>query len=122
MSFSRSISVLVLATTLAACGGNGGGGSPEVNVTAPSDNSSRSSKSGLLVVSGKAASGSTVEVTFPDGSKKSILVGSSGTYSLSSEVLLIEHRLVPQQIQLPRHQIQVLQQYRVKPKLAQRSR
>lgn len=85
MGFLKSVSTLLLVSTLVACGSNGGGGSPSPGVTVESPTSTLNADSmGKLTVSGKATSNSTVTITFPDGSKKVTTADSSGNYSSTS--------------------------------------
>ena len=92
MHFQYSYKIILsalFAVTLTACGSGGGGdsGSGSTDTTppaAPAGTSTSSASNGLLTVSGNAEANSTVEVTFPNGSKKTVTVSSAGTYSVTS--------------------------------------
>ncbi len=79
----KRVAVVVLLATLTACGG-GGGSTKAVNPNVPTANTPTSNDSGLVSVSGKAEAGSTITVTFPDGSIQTTVADNAGNYSLTS--------------------------------------
>ncbi len=87
VGFLKTITILMLTSTLVACGGSGGGSSDTVTtVTIPSQNSATSDSSGLVTVSGKAVANSMITVTFPDGSQEKKLADSNGNYTIASTI------------------------------------
>ena len=83
LTTARNIGALVLlATVLTAC--DGGGSTKAVKPNTPTANTATSNDSGLVSVSGKADAGSTITVTFPDGSQQTTIANSAGNYSLTS--------------------------------------
>ena len=85
MGFLKSISILLLMTTLVACGGSGEGTSsiPEVTLDTPTSFVNADNK-GLITIYGNAKANSTISITFPDGSTQKATTDSDGNYSLES--------------------------------------
>ncbi|MCK3863797.1 Ig-like domain-containing protein, partial [Pseudomonas sp. B329] len=81
---------------LTQAGGSGGGGSHNrggvspggVDTTAPDAPQIKvgTKANGTMSVSGTAEPGSRIDFTFPDGSKKSVMVGADASFSLASDV------------------------------------
>ena len=80
----------LLISLLVACGG---GGSPSVTGSdttapdAPSSTSKSTAGDGSITVTGLAEANSEVTAIFPDGSEKSVIVDSTGFFSLTSDPL-----------------------------------
>ncbi len=88
MNFTNTVKrlgVLVLLTTLVACGG---GSAPTVidkaAPSAPESNTPTASSNGSITVTGTAEAGSTVTAIFPDGSQKTATADANGNYSITS--------------------------------------
>ena len=85
VGFFKTIAIIMLTSTLVACGGSGGGSSGTTpTVTTPSGTSITSGITGLVTVSGKATANTIIMITFPDGSVQETTTDSNGNYSLVS--------------------------------------
>ena len=101
MGILKPLSIAILTSTIVACGGGGNGSSntasgsdaststPDVStplpaLIIPTDNTTNADTNGLVTVAGRAAPGSTITVTFPDGSQEQTTANSTGEYSLTS--------------------------------------
>jgi len=75
-----------IGAAVASSGGGGSSGSAPVNAIEPPAPTARSSgnSDGTVTVAGEGVPGSTVTVTYPDGSTGSATVGADGTYSITS--------------------------------------
>ena len=87
MGISKTISTLVLAATLTACGSGGGNNTDTSAPAAPTTSGVTNASDGSITIAGTAEANSTVEVTFPDGSKNTVIANSNGSYSLTSAPL-----------------------------------
>ena len=86
MVILKSIAILMLTSTLVACGGGSGSTStPRVTLDTPTS-SINADGNGVVSVSGKTIPNSTITVTFPDGSSPTTTSDSSGNYSRLSNV------------------------------------
>ncbi|MCF7673191.1 Ig-like domain repeat protein, partial [Bacillus subtilis] len=65
-------------------GGNGGGGTPEKPAPKSPDLTTKANADGTVTASGLAAAGSSVTVTFPDGSSRVVVAGADGKFSTTS--------------------------------------
>ncbi|WP_374807175.1 Ig-like domain-containing protein, partial [Pseudochrobactrum kiredjianiae] len=65
-------------------GGGGGGGAPEKPAPKSPELATKANADGTVTATGLAAAGSSVSVTFPDGSSRVVVAGADGKFSVTS--------------------------------------
>ena len=94
-----AFTTLVLSTFLSACGGDSNKSNPTVDPTdvtdttapdAPSNTTFKRLTGGKITVSGSAEPGSTITVTFADGSTATTTVSTDGKYTVTSSNPVLE--------------------------------
>ncbi len=87
MGIFKSVVILLILSTLTACGG---GKSTSTDTNAPvipeqvNTSELAVSASGVISIDGKALPNSVVNITFPDGSKETVTADSEGNYTATS--------------------------------------
>jgi hypothetical protein len=82
----KKIAILTFfALMLSACGGGGSGTADTTAPNAPLTKDINIAGNGLMTIKGTAEAGSTVTVTFPDGSSKFVISDTNGNYVITSD-------------------------------------